>query len=196
MPIINMISNNASDFPLGAVCPLSYNTKSERDRGCFVVTYETHHGLCLEDREINGYDDSDFYMIVWNRELNKSEKIVFASTRGWSYPCYGSSVDATPEVRAAYAAYIAAQHRRMRIQARWDARNKERAVAAKIGVSRCDIQRLRAAVGSNWTGIEKLLTANLRSGFKKSMKEQVLSWLADAAPKFNSPLSAKQMQYL
>lgn len=71
----------------------------------FGWTYETHHGLCIQEREHNGYDDSDFYMLVWNPETNLPESICFASTRGWSYPCYASHVDATPEIQAKYDAY-------------------------------------------------------------------------------------------
>lgn len=67
--------------------------------------YETHHGLCIRDREMNGYDDSDFYMLIWDEELQQPFEVCFASTRGWSYPCYGSSPDATPEVMAAYEAW-------------------------------------------------------------------------------------------
>jgi hypothetical protein len=29
-------------------------------------TYQTHHGLRLENCEFKGYDDFDFYMVVWN----------------------------------------------------------------------------------------------------------------------------------
>lgn len=64
--------------------------------------YENYHGLCLYEREYNGYNDSDFYMVVWNPETQKTESHEFASTRGWSYPCYASHADATPEVLAAY----------------------------------------------------------------------------------------------
>lgn len=53
----------------------------------------THVGLCIMDYERNGYDDSDFYMIVWNPETKQTETIMFATTRGWSYPCYSSSPD-------------------------------------------------------------------------------------------------------
>lgn len=67
--------------------------------------YDTHVGLCIKDYERNGYNDSDWYMVVWNTAENKPETIEFASTRGWSYPCYGSSPDATPEVLAAYEAW-------------------------------------------------------------------------------------------
>ena len=74
-----------------------------------VWLYDTHVGLCLQDREANYYDDSDWYMLVWNPETNDTKEICFASTRGWTYPCYGSSPDATPEVKAAANAYFLAQ---------------------------------------------------------------------------------------
>lgn len=77
----------------------------ERVKEFSLFTYETHNGFCLRERERNGYNDSDFYMTVWNPETKKPEEIEFASTRGWSYPCYGSYVDATPEVKAEYEAY-------------------------------------------------------------------------------------------
>jgi hypothetical protein len=82
--------------------------------------YETHVGLCLEDSEQNGYHDSDFYMLVWNPETQAPESICFASTRGWSYPSYGSKADATPEVRAAYAEWKRArEEERERARAEW-----------------------------------------------------------------------------
>jgi hypothetical protein len=64
----------------------------------------THHGLVLETREYNGYDDSDFYAIVWNPEKGCKEQITYASTRGWTYP-NNAVVDATPEVLAAVKAF-------------------------------------------------------------------------------------------
>jgi hypothetical protein len=57
---------------------------------------------CLRDRERNWYEDSDWDMLVWNPEKQEPEWINFASTRGWSYPSYGSRPGATPEVQTAY----------------------------------------------------------------------------------------------
>lgn len=65
----------------------------------------THVGLVLELREFNGRDDSDFYAVVWNPETGRPGRVEYASTRGWTYP-NGASVDATPEVKAAYEAYL------------------------------------------------------------------------------------------
>ena len=74
------------------------------DRDVWLV--ETHKGLVLELREINGYDDSDFYARVWNDEKGEVERVIYASTRGWTYP-NGAAVDATDEVKAKYAALCA-----------------------------------------------------------------------------------------
>lgn len=65
---------------------------------------ESHKGLVLADREINGYDDSDFYALVWNEAKGAPERVTYASTRGWTYP-NRCGVDATEEVKAKYAAY-------------------------------------------------------------------------------------------
>jgi hypothetical protein len=77
--------------------------------------WETHVGLCIKDREMNGYNDSDWYMTVWNFEKNQPEEICFASTRGWAYPAYGSYADATPEVKALYNAWVAAKQEESRL---------------------------------------------------------------------------------
>lgn len=86
----------------------------ERVAAFTLYTYETHNGLCIREYERNGYNDSDFYMVVWNEADQKPQSIEFASTRGWSYPCLGSYVDATPEVLAKYEAYEAARRDRER----------------------------------------------------------------------------------
>lgn len=66
---------------------------------------ETHKGLVLSTGEMNGYDDSDFFAIVWNPEKKCSERVVYATTRGWTYP-NGATVDASPEVEAEYKEYL------------------------------------------------------------------------------------------
>lgn len=58
----------------------------------------TYEGCVLDTYERNGYDDSDFYAIVWDGERIRS--IEYGTTRGWTYPNH-AKVDATPEVIAA-----------------------------------------------------------------------------------------------
>src|SRR5215469_6460049 len=43
-----------------------------------IVLWDTHTGLCLSEFERNGYDDSDFFMVVWNPEKAQPETIMFA----------------------------------------------------------------------------------------------------------------------
>jgi hypothetical protein len=90
--------------PLGS----GYGTSAER-----YWLYDTHAGLCLSTSEENGYDDSDFYALVWNEEKGAPEKVMYASTRFWSYPCV-VSIDATPEVRAKFEAWWDEQQREIR----------------------------------------------------------------------------------
>jgi hypothetical protein len=58
---------------------------------------ETYKGAVLATYERNGYDDSDFYAIVWDAEEKKIKHVEYATTRGWTYN-NGASVDATEEV--------------------------------------------------------------------------------------------------
>jgi|SRR5580698_1161983 hypothetical protein len=116
MPIVHMVSK-PEEAPAGAANLKDVTERwrgSSNDSNWSVWTYETHIGFCIKEREANGYDDSDFYMTVWNPETHKPEEIEFASTRGWSYPCLASHVDATPEVMAEYRAYMLEREREAR----------------------------------------------------------------------------------
>jgi hypothetical protein len=86
--------------------------------------HTTDHGLCISDREMNGRDDSDFYMTVWNPETASATEVCFATTRGWSYPAMGSSPDALPSVMFAYGVWTETQRRI------WDAKRTLAAMEA------------------------------------------------------------------
>ena len=85
----------------------------------------SYEGAVLDTYERNGYDDSDFYAVVWNGEAVTD--VCYASTRGWTYH-NGASVDATPETEAAALAWY---------RARWEtgenARQDEEAVTVSPG---------------------------------------------------------------
>lgn len=71
---------------------------------CHEVSFE---GAVLRLRERNGYDDSDFYALVWDEEQQRTREIQYATTRGWTYH-NGASIDATHEVIEAAVAHTAA----------------------------------------------------------------------------------------
>ena len=56
--------------------------------------YDSYVGLCVADREKNGYNDSDFFMTVWDEASKSFKEIMYATTRGWTYPMMNSKVDA------------------------------------------------------------------------------------------------------
>lgn len=192
MPIIVMLSNEAESYPEGAHCVLDYPGHTSP-----LVLAETHVGLCLWEREANYYDDSDFFMSVWDEESQSIKEIMFATTRGWSYPCMGSRPDATPEVKAKADAWLAARNRRARITARWARRAENARLRAAMGLStRAAVERLRRASGRYWQQVEKLMTANLRSEFRISLAKQAREWAEQEHPKFSTPFSHKQWDYL
>lgn len=73
--------------------------------GYWEISYE---GKVLETRERNGYDDSDFYALVWDDDTNSVKSVDYATTRGWTY-LNSASVDATDDVKAKAAAYYSAR---------------------------------------------------------------------------------------
>jgi len=62
------------------------------------VREESYVGCVLATRERNGYDDSDFYAVVWDEEKQCCRDITYATTRAWTYN-NGAVVDATEEVK-------------------------------------------------------------------------------------------------
>lgn len=198
-----------TEFPDGAYCPLENHNWNRHHGGVTlenaIVLYKTHHGLCLFESESNGYHDSDFYMTVWNPDEKKPERILFATTRGWTYPCYGSSADATDEVKAEYAEWKKESDRRYRIQARWDERRKLNKLRDEMQLnSRAEVWKLRKAVGLE--ALEGpyrslLKVKNFRSNFRKSLCSQVREWIAgervdDNGNEYKRPLSRNQEAYL
>lgn len=163
------------------------------------ATRLTYIGKCLRDREMNGRDDSDFYMLVWDDELNAPKEICYASTRGWSYPCYGSAVDATPEVEAKYEAFVKLRARNSKAAQIRRVRSRAQDIAARLEISRTAALKLMYACADQCWKLEavlKLFTSNLRSQMRISFREQVRNWLNDSAPKYASPLSVRQWPML
>lgn len=169
------------------------------------ATYLSHEGLCVRDFERNGYHDSDFYMVVWNPEKHELETIEFASTRGWSYPCYGSWVDATPEVLRDVANYTDAMERlnhmskfKADVERLCRLRSIAKEVAERNGFHHTRLTGLRKVMNLTDLGaiINLIDNPRIRSPFKIKLRTQVLAWLKDTKPKYNTPLSKKQMTYI
>lgn len=162
MPITVMLDTNDDTFPEGAYCltpseakrawsmdaPVQYDTVDggKRWRSVLVLA-ATHQGLCIAESEHNMRDDSDFYMTVWCPEKGEPERICFASTRGWTYPCLASHADATPEVLEAYRAWGERRAALEELRRKSDAQRSDELCAGHLGLSVEEYVRLRTALG-------------------------------------------------
>ena len=170
-----------------------------------VWCWKEHEGFCVRDRERNGYNDSDFLMLIFNPDHNGDDdmfrEIEFATTRGWSYPAMASSVDAGPEILAKYEDWKA---RRLRQYKRSQILEQKRMVlgarhkiARTAGVAYSQIMDLSKAVSSkDLILISLLFGARVRSKFKVSLRQQVVEWMMNGDREYETPLSARQMRCL
>ncbi len=101
------------------------NTCGQGPRPLYMQT--TYVGCVLSLREMNGYDDSDFYATVWDFAEGRSKEIEYATTRGWTYE-NSARVDATEEVKRLYA-----EEQRLYREARLAAHEAELAKMPKPG---------------------------------------------------------------
>ena len=183
-------------YATGAYCSLNH-----RESGVLIL-WETYQGRCISERERNGYDDSDFYMTVWDDELGKAYETMFATTRFWSYPAMGSYVDATPEVMEKYEAWKQEQHKKaVRHRHRQGLKKRHEKLKAVVKAARKNdlkvgqVKRIASMNDYMFEGCMKLLTSNLRSDFRKSLKTQLIEWLT-GENEYDSPFSPRQSQYL
>jgi hypothetical protein len=169
-----------------------------------------YEGRVIREWERNGYNDSDWYVLVMEDD-GTFRTFEYSTTRGGSAPA-NADVDATPEVLAAYKAHQELIARQQRI-------GKLRRIVAEartIGLTARQWIGLRVALdSSNWietpeqletgygrtikTGMEhwfawanqdvakalsalgKLHRASFRSNFKRELAQQVFDWATTAA---------------
>lgn len=194
-------------WPEGAYCPLgSYNSPEERaERGSTFILWEEYVGQCLYDWESNGRDDSDFYMMVWDFELKRPKPICFASTRGWSYPSYGSKPDATDYVLDLWKEWKAEQ---IMLDNRANRILKAKALRTEHTIHMKLVGRhgIKLATLRKWQRTENkerfarayalLQSTKLRNEFRKKLQAQLIAWLKEREHKYNSPFSFKQWNYV
>lgn len=104
-----------------------------------LVMVERYRGQVIREYERNGYDDSDFYAVVWDEEKQEPRHVMWGTTRAWTYAC-GCVVDATPEVLEKYNAWC------KRRDAAWAAYHKLEAkyIPAKGKIIRSTTRRGKA----------------------------------------------------
>lgn len=161
----------------------------------------------LHTFERNGYSDSDFYAVAWDREAGEPVQYEIGSTR-YCGGRYNTPVTASAEDRAAYEAWL----RRARILERRRRGLEQAAQARALGLpDRFALARLMHAIGAFWydghgwsaryksqTPVVDSVTAILtvkkfRSEFRASIAAQIRTWAADPAPRYHRPLTERQL---
>ncbi len=153
-------------------------------------TREYAIGYVVEESEVNGYDDSDFWCTYFDVERCEFISTQWGTTRGWCYP-NACVVDAPPCVMDLWRAYqsgLAASKARARLKEL--AEELKPCCADKIAET---YARRLLELGENYARpIIALLASQPRSEFKQSLRKQVLHWLAQDKPPYPVPLSHRQ----
>lgn len=128
----------------------------------------SHEGCVLAQYERNGYDDSDFYAIVWNDEKQEIQHIQYATTRGWTYP-NGCWIDATEEFKEKANQYLKQQAFK-----RWQEDNKQQAAYPEFGKQVTVVKGRKVPIGTTgevcWFGKDQFArTSRYRSQLAVSL---------------------------
>lgn len=155
-------------------------------------------GLCIKEREQNLYHDSYFYMIVWDEEKQEPKSIEFATTAAGCGRAFASRADATPEVMEKYNAHCRKIDRHIKARKLIEKRREWIKIARALELD-CYLPVKQLFVHLNRDMSErlvKLLTTKLRSKFRISLRDQIVSWLTSADRKYDSPLSPRQWNFI
>ena len=162
--------------------------------------YETHIGVCLFEQEQNDYNDSDFFMTYWDEIKQEPVRVMFATTRVWSYPALGSHADATPDIIAKYEAWKKVKAEEYRIAKRKaeaakkiELRNRIRSIAKENEVNYCRLLKLRKH--SQFEGMIALFGKRIRNQFRLNMRKQLIKWLNENS-QYPTPFSKKQLNWI
>ena len=85
------------------------NCNHDSYKGC-EDSQKSYEGCVIRTGELNGYDDSDFYALVWDHENGQTKQVTYGTTRFWTYHNY-AEVDLRDEYRSVYLAYVERKQR-------------------------------------------------------------------------------------
>jgi hypothetical protein len=153
--------------------------------------------LTKEIYQYLGDGDGYFYVIAWNNEKNGPEH-VFVRHAGYS-STHTYVIDATEEVVNKYNAYMQQlkyeadkREQKNRVMDKLENRKRWMKVSKELNIPYPVVMKKL----KNNKDILILLETKVRSEFKMSLKNQVITWLNEASPKYNFPLSPRQLSFI
>lgn len=162
-----------------------------------VITHAAHIGQIVSKYEHNGYDDSDFYYIWFDKETGKCGECKYDSTRYGEHP-YDLTIDADEETIKAWCKWRENNVRKYKLPIVIDQYNRRHQVLSDMGIGMKEFHKLLKAYrvdSDEFDAIYTLLsTKKFNSEMRKSFNDQVRSWLADENPKYEKPLSYRQIE--
>lgn len=166
----------------------------KRNEGKYEYEY-THVGCVLSLGENNHYDDSNFYAHVWNEETQTVDKIYYDTTR--CYTGTTAQVDATDDVRKKAKAWELKIARKNKAISLSKSNSIDRSIAMKHNISIRSLRNFKNSIANSYYDLcVDLLSKNIRSSFKKSLRERLITWLNDTERSFESPFSKRQWDAL
>lgn len=167
----------------------------------------------VEDREQNLYHDSYFYATIFNPETLDYFEFEYGSTAYANTPTFASDIpektitrhkdgkheevkftcDTPKEVKDLYRRVI-------KVHTKLEIRDKMKKLANELSLATYhEAYKLRGAYykEEEFEAVCNLLRVKkFRSNFRKSLSEQVRDWIKDPSPKYEKPLSPKQISYI
>ncbi|MCQ2210277.1 MAG: hypothetical protein MJZ34_08295 [Paludibacteraceae bacterium] len=145
----------------------------------------------------------NYYAIVYHKEEDRIEEIHYERDDYESYNmswCDGTcKVDATEDVMSAYKARLLRDERHNMAEKLYKEYLDRHDAIKMTRLSFGEYMKLANAYNGDakfeWI-VALLCVKNFRSEFRKKLSEQVRSWLKELTPKFNRPLSPKQLECL
>lgn len=179
---------NLKDYTLALV-------DQEKFRGMVLICFGAGRVLALVEK--NGYQDSDF-SVVYQTDSGFIVTRNYGTTRAW---CYNNNayVDATKEMYVEWEAQQAKEREYLRKEREAFRLEELTKLAAETNTTVEGLRRLENALGTGdgYRSILVLLrTKRFRSEFRSKLCAQVRVWMDEENPKYNYPLSAKQMLYI
>ena len=157
-----------------------------------------YQGLVVHINEDNKYDDSFFWAIVWDESQDTFKKIYYGSTCIPLGRCGETAIDAPAELRKKYWDWYAEQDRKVAQRRKVERLLATRKIAYLLskqhGIPAYKLYRFGCDMTLNRIfSVGFMRTSNKwQREFRTSIRNQVISWFKDPAPKFDYPLSPKQ----
>lgn len=169
------------------------NAEGQMVRGTTVETYRQFaEGTTVAKGSTYLGDGDSSYHATYLAEDGTFKQVTYAGTWGWCGRG-DARVDATQEVTALWEAHCRRQERDRKARILRGHIQDRRDLCRVSGLTPAQAERVLKLEKEQRTAARFLLSLNPRKDFWKSLRDRVLAWARETAPKYMAPLSGKQL---